>query len=321
MGSPDPIDPRPPPIKIPVTTGATGSTPAQENVARCHQFLRKIFDGGLPPLAYPNACFYIDQNEVDEEKAEMNATNILIHYHSITAFLENGISSKGCALSNKAWLQLHNDIFVRMIHGIARSFASNPNADICTTLLPGELDILNQLHNNVRMVATAFTSFPINVNQCDNCLRHVNDPFVSENEFLSILHATNHSRQVLKDHLWEESLQQIQEELRNKAKQEYQAHAIVAKAKLHDHLAQFRTDKGAELNDQAEKYFASRQQAMLQTIELTIQQKQETLLCQHGTEDPQPHPSPTTATAHAADTPTNPPFATTATPAPPPVSA
>ena len=47
MGSPDPIDPRPPPIKIPVATGTTGSTPAQEDAARRHQFLRKIFDGGL----------------------------------------------------------------------------------------------------------------------------------------------------------------------------------------------------------------------------------------------------------------------------------
>ena len=115
-----------------------------------------------------------------------------------------------CALSNEAWLNLHNDIFICMIHRVVCSFSNNPSANLCTTLLPSELAILNQLCDNVRTVATTFTSFPINSNQCDMCLCHVDAPTIFKQEFLALLHAINHSRLALKEHLWQTSLQQIE---------------------------------------------------------------------------------------------------------------
>ena len=292
MGPPDPSTPRPPPTANLDNTVTAGDSPTQEDAARRLQFLRKIFDGGRPPLAYPKGYFYIDQHDVDEEKSENNATDILIHYHAIAAFLENGIGTAECALSNEAWLNLHNDIFVRMIHGVVRSFSNNPSADLCTTLLPSELAILNQLRDNVRTVATAFTSFPINSNQCDMCLRHVDAPTVSEQEFLALLHATNRSRLAIKEHLWQTSLQQIENQIQSNAEQEFQVRSAAMEADLQARLDHFRVNKEAELTAQAEKYFATREQEMLKAVELTITQKQDRLLSQLSAETQQPNPSP-----------------------------
>ena len=69
----------------------------------------------------------------DKEMAEDTATGILIHYHAIAALLENGIGMAECALSNDVWLCLHNNIFVRVIHGIVRSFSDDSDADLCAT--------------------------------------------------------------------------------------------------------------------------------------------------------------------------------------------
>jgi len=55
---------------------------------------------------------------VDEGIAEVPAATILEHFDTVANILEAGVGTINCALSNEAWLRLHNAIMANIINGI-----------------------------------------------------------------------------------------------------------------------------------------------------------------------------------------------------------
>jgi len=67
------------------------------------------------------------------------------------------------------------------------------------TLMPNEQHLLSDLRENAKTVATSLTKFPTNENQCDTCLRRVESPIMSLDEYTALLHSTDRSRAAVKD--------------------------------------------------------------------------------------------------------------------------
>ena len=82
-----------------------------------------------------------------------------------------------------------------------------------STLLPEERSLLSDVCENAKTVATAFAKFPVHNNQCDTCLRHVDNPVMSPEDYTALIHSTNCSRAAVKEFVWERVLKQIDEEL------------------------------------------------------------------------------------------------------------
>ena len=158
-GPPGPEDPFQSPQNAP-----NGATTQENDAASQLRLLREIFNGGKPPNDLPKGTLLLDKDDVDEEVAEASVTTILNHYQTIANILEGGVGTEHCALSNEAWLRLHNALMAHMINGISHSFTANANDSLFSTLLPEERVLLSDLRENAKTVATSLAKFPTQQN-------------------------------------------------------------------------------------------------------------------------------------------------------------
>ena len=280
-GPPGPEDPLQPSENAP-----NGATTQEDGAASQLRLLREIFNGGKPPNDLPKGTFLLDKDDVDEEVAETSVATILNHYQTIANLLEAGVGTERCALSNEAWLRLYNALMAHMINGISHSFTANVNDLLFSTLLPAERVLLSDLRENVKTVATSLAKFPTQENQCDNCLRRVENPVMTPDEYTALLHNTDRSRTAVKDYVWTLVLQQIDEEMKENIARETTSRKALVDAQAKLNADQYRAQKEAEMISEVERqlatylseYFDSRQQAMMDMVDLTIKTEEESLL-------------------------------------------
>jgi hypothetical protein len=261
----------------------------EEDAAAQLRLLREIFNGGKPPSDLPKGTFLLDKDDVDEEVAEASVTTILNHYQTIANILEAGVGTKHCALSNEAWLRLHNTLMAHMINGISHSFTANANDSLFSTLLPQERVLLSDLRENAKTVATSLAKFPTQQNQCDSCLRRVESPIMTLDEYTSLLHSTDRSKAAVTDFVWSLVLKKIDEEMTEAIAKETISRKTVVDAQSKLNADQYRAQKEAEMMSEterqlvtvAEEYYESRRKAMMDMVDLTIKTEEETLLHQH----------------------------------------
>jgi len=96
----------------------------------------------------------LDSDDVDEEIAKVPLATSLEHFDTIASILEAGVGTENCALSNEAWLRLHNALMANIINGISHSFTANTNELLFSTLMPNEQILLSDLRENAKTVAT-----------------------------------------------------------------------------------------------------------------------------------------------------------------------
>src|SRR6266852_4178269 len=284
-GPPGPEDTLQPPSPntVPAPHGAT----TQEDVAAPQlRLLREIFIGGKPPSDPPKGTLLLDKDDVDEEVTEVSVATILDNYQTITNILEAGVSTKNCALSNMGWLCLHNALLAHMINGISHSFTANANDLLFSTLMPDERVLLSDLRENTKTVTTSLAKFPIQQNQCDSCLRRVENPIMSLDEYTALLHSTDRSRAAVKDQVWALVLKQIDNEMTEAVARETTSRKALVDAQSKLNADQYRAQREADIIAETEKqlapfmsdYFDSCRQAMMNMVDLTIKTKEETLL-------------------------------------------
>ena len=155
-----------------------------------------------------------------------------------------------------------------------------------STLMPGEQALLSDLRENAKTVATSLAKFPTHQNQCDSCLRRVENPVMTLDEYTSLLHKTDRSRAAVKDHVWTLVLKQIDEEMSESIKRETASRKALVDAQSKLNADQYRAQKEAEIISEVEsqlapfstEYFDSRRQAMMNMVDLTIKTEEEALL-------------------------------------------
>jgi hypothetical protein len=284
-GPPGPEDTLQPPS--PDTANApNGATPQEDVAASQLRLLREIFNGGKPPSEPPKGTLLLDKDDVDEEVAETSVATILNHYQTIANILEAGVGTEHCALSNVAWLRLHSTLMAHMINGISTSFRANANDLLFSTLMPEEQALLSDLRENAKTVATSLAKFPFQQNQCDSCLRRVENPVMTPDEYTALLHTTDRSRAAVKDHVWAMVLKQIDGEMSEDIARETASRKALVDAQSKLNADQYRTQREAEIVSEAEKrlapftseYFDNRRQAMIKMVDLTIKTEEESLL-------------------------------------------
>ena len=140
-GPEDSLQPSPPATE----NAPNGATTQEEDGAVQLCLLREIFNGGKPPNNLPKGTLVLDKDDVDKEVAEALVADILNHYQTITNLLEAGVGTEHCALSNEAWLRLHNALMAHMINSISHSFMANANDSLFSTLMPQECILLSDL--------------------------------------------------------------------------------------------------------------------------------------------------------------------------------
>ena len=283
-GPPGPEDPIQPP---PVTANTpNGVTTQEDGTAPQFRLLREIFNGGKPPNDLPKGTFLLDKDDVDEEVAENSVATILNHYHTIANLLEAGVGTEHCALSNVAWLRLHNALMAHMINGISLSYTAKANDLLFSTLMPEEQTLLSDLRENAKTVATSLAKFPTQENQCDSCLRRVENPVMTPDEYTALLHTTDRSRAAVKDHVYTLVLKQIGDEMNETIARETASRKALVDAQSKLNADQYRAQKEAEIITEVERqlapfsteYFDSRRQAMIEMVDLTIKTEEEALL-------------------------------------------
>jgi hypothetical protein len=223
---------------------------------------------------------------VDEEVAEVSVSTILNHYQTIANILEAGIGTEQCALSNVAWLRLHNALMAHMINGISLSYTANANDLIFSTLMPEERVLLSDLRENAKTVATSLAKSPTQPNQCDKCLRRVGNPVMSLDEYTALLHSTDRSRAAVQDHVWTLVLKQIDDDMKESIARETSSRKALIDAQIKLNADQYRAQREAEIIAEVEsqlapfstEYFDSRRQAMMNMVDLTIKTEEESLL-------------------------------------------
>ena len=268
------------------TIAPNGATMQEDGAAAQLRLLQEIFNGGKPPNDLPKGTVLLDKDDVDEEIAENSVATILDHFQTIANILEAGVGTEHSALSNVAWLRLHNALMAHMINGISRSYTANANDLLFSTLMPGEQALLSDLRESAKTVATSLTKFPTHQNQCDSCLRRVENPVMTLDEYTSLLHKTDRSRAAVKDHVWTLVLKQIDEEMSESIKRETASRKALVDTQSKLNADQYRTQKEAEIISEVEsqlapfstEYFDSRCQAMMNMVDLTIKTEEEALL-------------------------------------------
>ena len=285
---PGPMGPEDP-LKTPTNTArALSATPQEEEDAAQLRLLRAIFIGGKPPADLPKGLFMLDKDDVDEEAAGKSINSILNHFETIADLLEAGIGTKHTQLSNEAWLRLNNTILAHMINGISRSFEANANDTLVSILLPKEQGLLANLRENAKTVATSLAKFPLRENQCDTCLRGVQSPIMTPDEYTALLHATDRSRDAVSEHVWKIALQQIDHNIKEQVVRETASRKALVDAQARLDADQYRAQKEAEIMSDIEKqlasfttdYYANRRKAMTDMVDLTIKTEEENLLHQ-----------------------------------------
>jgi hypothetical protein len=285
---PGPMGPEDP-LKTPTNTArALSATPQEEEDAAQLRLLRAIFIGGKPPADLPKGLFMLDKDDVDEEAAGKSINSILNHFETIADLLEAGIGTKHTQLSNEAWLRLNNTILAHMINGISRSFEANANDTLISILLPKEQGLLANLRENAKTVATSLAKFPLRENQCDTCLRGVESPIMTPDEYTALLHATDRSRAAVSEYVWKIALQQIDHNIKEQIARETASRKALVDAQARLDADQYRAQKEAEIMSDIEKqlasfttdYYANRRKAMTDMVDLTIKTEEENLLHQ-----------------------------------------
>jgi hypothetical protein len=250
------------------------------------RLLREIFDGGRPPTDLPKGTLLLDSDDVDEEAAGASVTTILNHYQTIANILEAGVGTESSALSNLAWLRLHNTLMAHMINGISHSFTAKANDFLFSTLMQEERILLNDLRENAKTVATSLASFPTQQHQCDSCLRRVEQPVMTLDEYTALLHSTDRSRTAIKEHVWVATLRQLDNELSVTVAKETESRKALADAQIKHDANQYRTRRETEIKAEIDKqldpfttdYYNQRRQAMIDMVDLTIKTEEESLL-------------------------------------------
>jgi hypothetical protein len=277
------------PLKTPTnTTRALSATPQEEESAAQLRLLRSIFIGGKPPADLPKGCFMLDKDDVDEDTAEETTDTILNHYQTISNLLEAGIGTKHTALSNEAWLRLNNSILAHMINGISRSYKASANESLISIILPKEQGILSNLRENAKTVATALAKFPFHEHQCDTCLRRVDNPIMTPDEYTALLHATDRSKDAVSEHVWEKVMEQVNKHMNDQVVKETTARKALVDAQARLDADQYRVQREAEIRIITEKklnsfttdYYENRRKAMVDMIDITIKAEEESLLHQ-----------------------------------------
>jgi hypothetical protein len=173
-----------------------------------------------------------------------------------------------------------------MINGISTSFKANANDLLFSTLMPEEQVLLADLRENAKTVATSLAKFPTQQNQCDSCLRRVENPVMTLDEYTALLHSTDRSRAAVKDHVWALVLKKIDEEMAETITRETTSRKSLVDAQTKLNADQYRAQKEADIIAETERqlapfaseYFDSRRQAMMNMVDLTIKTEEEALL-------------------------------------------
>ena len=284
-GPPGPEDTIQPPPDT--STASTGATLQEDGTAMQLRLLREIFNGGKPPTDLPKGTLLLDSDDVDEEAAGASVATILNHYQTIANILEAGIGTQNSALSNLAWLRLHNTLMAHIINGISHSFTAKANDFLFfSNLMQEEQILLNDLRENAKTVATSLASFPTQQHQCDSCLRRVEQPVMTLDEYTALLHTTDRSRAAVKEHVWVAALRQIDQELSVTVAKEAASRKALADAQIKHDANQYRTQRESEIKSEIDKqldpfttdYYNQRCQAMIDAVELTIKTEEESLL-------------------------------------------
>jgi hypothetical protein len=126
---PGPAGPKEPCHASPYITNnmPIGTTTQEEEAAPQLCLLHETFNRGMPPEDLPKGTLLLDKDNVDEEVMKTLVATILNYYQTITNLLEASVGTEHCALSNEAWLCLHNMLMAYMINGISHSFMANAN--------------------------------------------------------------------------------------------------------------------------------------------------------------------------------------------------
>lgn len=165
-------------------------------------YLENLFGGSRLLEDLPTGHFHLDQGELDEESAEVSVPEFLQHYHTVADHLERGFGTQNCALSPEAWIRLHHDIFARMINGLYRTKNEGVDDILLNILTNKELDFIREAGGHAKTVATAFAQFPLNMHQCDSCLRQAGTSLLTEADFTTFLHASDRSLKALHHYVW-----------------------------------------------------------------------------------------------------------------------
>ena len=271
---------------------SAGTSPSGEDADHGLLVLRKIFDEGHSTEDLPKGFFYLDRDEIDEEAAEVSTSEFLKHYHTIADHLERGLGTAKCALSPEAWLRLHGDLLAWIIHGLNVTHAEGISDAMVINATPSGENLLQTMRDNAMTVATALTHYPLQLQQCDTCLRSVKQPIVSEDEYTAFIHATDRSRQALHDFLWERTLVRVNKEINSAYDTEITKRHAHMERELQEEGAKFRAAREAEIINRTEQdlgkfsdnYYNSRRQAMIDSIDLSIRREKENLLHQRRAE-------------------------------------
>ena len=281
-GPEDTLQPPPPDT----ANAPNGATTQEDGGASQLRLLREIFNGGRPLSDLPKGNFMLDKDDVDEEVAETSVNTILNHYQTITNLLEAGVGTEHSALSNVAWLRLHNALMAHMINGITHSYTANANDLLFSTLMPEERVLLSDLRENAKTVATSLAKFPTHQNQCDSCLHRVENPIMTPDEYSALLHKTNRSRAAVEDHLFALVIAKIDQDMTETIARETASRKALVDAQTRLNADQYRAQREADIISEIEsqlapfstEYFDNRRQAMIKMVDLTIKTEEEDLL-------------------------------------------
>ena len=178
-----------------------------------HLFLNSIFNGNHKVEDLPKGHFYLHQEDLDEESAEVSIPEFLQHYHTVADHLERGLCTNASATSPAAWIWLHQDLLAQMINGLHQTKSEGVDGSLTNLLINEELESIQRVGDHTRTVATAFSQFSLNNHQCNMCLHHVGKPIFSEADFTAFLHTTDHSHKTLYDSLWKHTQDRVNSEI------------------------------------------------------------------------------------------------------------
>jgi hypothetical protein len=249
-------------------------------------FLENLFSGTRSIEDLPKGHFTLEQGELDEEKAEVSVSEFLCHYHTVADHLERGFGTQSCALSPEAWIRLHSDLFARMINSLYHTKMEGLDDVLLNILTNRELDLIKTAGGHAKTVATAFAQFPLNIHQCDSCLRQTGDPLLTEADFTTFLHATDRSQKALHHFVWKLTRKKADQEIERLYNAEIKARQSNIDSELQTADAKYRVAREAEiksltessLNKFADEYYNTRKQAMIGAVDLTIRKEKDLLL-------------------------------------------